>query len=164
MTMKTRLDEIRERFQKAAMSPGEKLADDLEKRAGIGSRLVTIGAGAVSIPAATIGAQYIHDEFYRKKADKRYNYTVSRFPELKRHKPAVIREHFEVLKNMAPRMAATPLIAGPWLMRTMQFSEEGLAPTQLRDVMELEEAKTTPGRLPEVTGTATGKMIARIAE
>ncbi len=158
--MKTKLQELRKNYLKKTATPQEKVILNLEKKAiskGLGAAL--LGAATLG-PMATMGAQAIQNALYRRRAEKNFPETLKKSPQLKNYGKKIVREHFEVLKDMAPRMSSTPLLAGPWLLRAMQFSEEGLTPAQLRDIMELEESRRRLSVRPELVGRTVGGIRA----
>lgn len=158
--MKTKLQELRKNYLKKTATPQEKAIINLEKKA-IGKRLGAALLGAATLgPAATIGAQALQNAIYRRRAEKNFPETLKKAPQLKNYGKKIVREHFEVLKDMTPRIASIPLLAGPWLLRTMQFSEEGLTPSQLREVMELEESRRRLSVRPELIGKSIGGISA----
>jgi len=144
MRARTKLEKLRNKFLEKTATGSQKKLVELTKNAGLFDKttLKLIGAAA-AIPAAGMALGAAQNSYWKKKADQNYDRMIGMFPQLKDYKKYDIKENFEVLKTIAPRFSSIPRLAGPWLLRTMEFHEEGLTPSQFRDVMDVEYARRT---------------------
>lgn len=135
-----KINKLRKDYLKKTATPKEKEVIKLNKEA-IGRFPAYLAAGLISGPAAAIGAQSLGNAYYRMQAEKRFPLILEKFPVLKEKNQDIVHEQFDVLKDMAPMFARMPLLAGPWLVRAMQYADEGLTPSQLQDVMDIESRR-----------------------
>jgi hypothetical protein len=157
--MSTKLNEIRKSYLTKTASPKEKEVIKLNKEA-IGKLPATLAAGLISGPAAAIGYQSLKNAYFRRQAEDRFPLILKKYPVLKEYDQGTVHEQFNVLKDMAPMFARMPLLAGPWLVRAMQYSEEGITPSQLQDVMDIESRRR---EFTSVEPRQVGKIIEEIS-
>jgi hypothetical protein len=160
----TTLDRLREAYVKKTATGNEKELLKLTKEAGSSKLLKPLLAAAVAGPAASIGYRALEQAYYGNLAERRFTQTIKEMPGLADYEKNKVRKHFNVLKEVAPRLASIPAVAGPWLMRTMQFSEEGLTPAQIKDVLEVEELRQSTTIKPESVGKPIGEYLGALGE
>lgn len=108
-----------------------------EKTAGLGSKGLMI-AGSALMGGALL-TEVGRTQYYKGKAEKNFDSLFKQYPDLKSQDKKKVREHFEVIKTLAPRFSSVSPLVGPWLLRSMQFADEGITPQQVTDAMEVEE-------------------------
>lgn len=154
MKARTKLELLRNKYLEKTATGNQKKLIDLVKSAvpvaaaaskagGRGIGILGLLGAAAAVPAAGMATGALQNAYWRKRADQNYDKMIKTFPQLKGYSKGELKENFEVLKTIAPRFSSIPRLAGPWLLRTMEFHEEGLTPSQFRDVMDIEYARRT---------------------
>lgn len=92
------------------------------------------GGGALALGAAH-GASNLYDKTKEKaNAKSGWKSMMAKNPDLKKMDQRKLKDHFRVLAKFNPEMASEPTVAGSFVRQTMQRSDLGVDPNQIKQL------------------------------